>query len=69
MRVYVRTGSTSEPDSSWTSWHRQRLGDVIGTDGRYIQYRVELAGKGAKLVAIGFTHNGDPPQHAREVTE
>jgi methionine-rich copper-binding protein CopC len=69
VRVYVRTGSTSEPDSSWTSWQRQRLGDVIGADGRYIQYRVELAGKGAKLVAIGFTHNGDPPLPAREVTE
>jgi hypothetical protein len=42
---------------------------VIGADGRYIQYRVELAGKGAKLVAIGFTHNGDQPPRVREVTQ
>jgi len=58
LRVYVRTGSMSEPDSSWTSWQRMRPGDVIGSDGRYIQYRVELAGKGTKVAAIGFTHSG-----------
>jgi hypothetical protein len=68
LRVFVRTGSTSKPDRSWTPWQRMSgSGAVIATDGRYLQYRVELvAGSRAlaavpKLAAIGFTHNGTLP--------
>jgi methionine-rich copper-binding protein CopC len=72
LQVYARTGSTSDPDGSWTRWQRVRLGDVIGTDGRYIQYRVQMSagapGNQPTLAAIGFTHNGNPPLPAREVT-
>jgi len=67
LRVQVRTGSTTTPDGSWTPWQRlSGPGDVIATDGRYLQYRVEFVGgpggsRVPKLSAIGFTHNGRAP--------
>ena len=71
LRIYVRVGSTTKPNSSWASWQRlSGPGDVMATAGRYIQYRVEVTtnvrGKAPKLSAIGFTHAGDPPPVERE---
>jgi hypothetical protein len=73
LRVYVRTGSTSSPDGTWTSWRRlSGQGDVIASEGRYLQYRIELAGGGGgrapKLSGIGFTHNGRPPAQVGETS-
>jgi hypothetical protein len=72
LRIYVRTGSTSKPNGSWTSWHRVKLGDVIGTDGRYIQYRIDATtsqrGRVPKLAAIGFANNGTPRLVRSELT-
>jgi len=65
ITVRVRTGSTPEPDASWSSW--TTLSDsgarVTGTS-RYLQYQVELVrGTGDTtpvLRAIGFTNNAAP---------
>lgn len=71
LTVKVRTGSTSVPDRTWSSWRAVGDGDRVGGSGsRYIQYRVDLtatAKAGAPtLNGIGFAHNGTPIQQPKE---
>jgi hypothetical protein len=69
--VSVRTGSTPAPGASWSGW--QALAGpgarVLGSS-RYLQYRLLLTtrapGRTPALRAIGFTHNGSPPQRPTE---
>ena len=63
LQVSVRTGSRPTPDGTWTAFAPLGgSGSVIGTEGRYLQYRVELtttsAARTPVLSSIGFTHNG-----------
>jgi hypothetical protein len=72
LRVSVRTGSRPTPDASWTEFTQlSGSGAQIRTEGRYLQYRVELTTTAASrtpvLSAIGFTHNGVLPDHEGEV--
>ncbi|MFD2077536.1 DUF4082 domain-containing protein [Actinopolymorpha cephalotaxi] len=67
--LQVRTGSTADPDATWTDWTRVPANGRIGGASRYLQYRLELtAGIGANapsLWAVGFSHNGTaPPEDA-----
>jgi hypothetical protein len=69
LRISVRTGSRSRPDSSWTAFRPLAgSGAVLGTASRYLQYRVDLATRDRTrtpvLSAIGFTHNGAIPVSA-----
>ena len=65
VTVSVRTGSTSTPDATWTSWvavpsNGASIADLV-RDSRYLQYRVELTGteKATPVVrSVGFTHSG-----------
>ena len=63
--LQVRTGSTAEPDATWTGWTRVPADGRISGASRYLQYRVQLtAGAGANapsLWAVGFSHNGAVP--------
>jgi hypothetical protein len=63
LQVSVRTGSRSTPDASWTAFRPlSGSGAVLGTDSRYLQYRVVLTTRDRSrtpvLSAIAFTHNG-----------
>jgi hypothetical protein len=63
--VSVRTGSTPEPDATWSSWKTlSGSGSRVDGTSRYLQYRVELVrGTGDTtpvLRAIGFTNNAAP---------
>ena len=42
VTIEVRTGDTAVPDASWTAFRATPLGGLIGTTGRYAQYRVTL---------------------------
>jgi hypothetical protein len=71
LRVSVRTGSRPTPDATWTDFTPlSGSGAAIRTEGRYLQYRVELtttaASRTPMLSAIGFTHNGVLPDHEGE---
>ena len=63
ITVRVRTGSTSTPDGTWSSWKQVDDGKRVGgTGSRFIQYQVDLVAK-AKGTApmfrsIGFGNNG-----------
>jgi len=72
VKISVRTGSTATPDASWSRWAPlDASGDRVVGDSRYVQYRVELTrlpgGQAPVLSAIGFTHNGQLPEHISEV--
>lgn len=72
IKVRVRTGSTPDPDESWSEWSTvAKPGDRINGESRYLQYSVELtraATTGAPtLTSIGFTHNGDLPHGVSEL--
>ena len=40
--MLVWTGDTATPDASWTAFNGVPLGGLIGTTGRYAQYRATL---------------------------
>jgi hypothetical protein len=68
LRVFVRTGSISTPDATWSGWTEAGNGGRVDASSRYIQYRVELStsrsGSTPVLRGIGITNNGvpfDPP--------
>jgi len=50
LRWSVRSGSTAEPDETWSPWSEPQAGEVLGLAavplGRYLQFRAELAGAG-----------------------
>lgn len=71
VTVKVRTGSTAEPDKTWSGWRTvPQSGRVGGPGSRFIQYQVELTAR-AKGVApvlrsVGFGNNGVPFHAAGE---
>jgi hypothetical protein len=70
VRVFVRAGSTSKPDASWTGWTRVGQDERVVADSRYVQYRVELVrGRGGDspvLTGVGITSNATPLDHPTE---
>lgn len=57
VQVEARTGSRAEPDSTWSRWGPPvtvASGGSLGVpDGRFLQWRVRLAGDGAAAARIG----------------
>ena len=71
LKVSVRTGSRRTPDATWSAWQPlSGSGARVVGEGRYLQYRVELATSAPTrtpvLEAIGFTHNGSLPDYGKE---
>ncbi len=70
LALSYRTGSTDEPDGTWSGWQRVGADDRTTGSSRYIQYRAVLsaeAGAAApSLLAVGFSHNGGPPPREYE---
>ena len=70
LRVYVRTGSTSTPDGSWSAWTVVDQGDRVTAGSRYAQYRVELTrargGSTPTLKGVGITSDATPPNAPTE---
>ncbi|GCD92153.1 N,N-dimethylformamidase beta subunit family domain-containing protein [Nocardioides sp. LS1] len=66
VAVAVRTGSSAEPDGSWTGWRTVATdGSTFRSPGRYLQFRVTLVaptGTAYSVTAVGFTHDGTPPE-------
>lgn len=66
----VRTGSTADPDRTWSAWSAVPAKGRITGSSRFIQYRVDLsssAGEAApSLYAIGFSNNGAAPEDELE---
>jgi hypothetical protein len=51
--VEVRTGDTPVPDASWTAYVTVPASDgAIGTQGRYVQYRVKLASSSGTVTPV-----------------
>jgi hypothetical protein len=67
----IRTGSTPEPDRTWTRWRKVSAdGAGFRAPGRYLQYRLELRapdGSAWLVTAVGFTHDGTLPTDVEEV--
>ncbi|HEU0041011.1 MAG TPA: hypothetical protein VFQ15_01555, partial [Jiangellaceae bacterium] len=73
LTVSVRTGSTAEPDGSWTPWQRlAESGDVVGAGSRYLQYRIEMTAPDAArrpvVETIGFVHGTELPEQDHQET-
>ncbi|NMO52479.1 DUF4082 domain-containing protein [Actinoplanes sp. TBRC 11911] len=64
VQVFVRTGSTSTPNASWSSWKLLRPGDRVSASSRYAQYRVSLtrsaSGASPSVRGVGITSSGKP---------
>lgn len=73
LRVEVRTGSTSRPDTTWTPWtavdaDSAALPSAV-KPSRYLQYRLRLTGNSNAspvVRAIGFSSSGTPPVYPTE---
>jgi hypothetical protein len=65
VKISVRSGSTSTPDSTWTDWATvpssgASLAKLV-RDSRYLQYRVDMTGTDSArpvVRSIGFTNSG-----------
>ncbi|WP_433306521.1 DUF4082 domain-containing protein [Actinoplanes sp. CA-030573] len=70
VRIYVRTGSTSAADASWSAWTAVGQGGRVSGSSRYVQYRVELTGgaggRTPVLQGVGITSNGKLITHPTE---
>jgi hypothetical protein len=74
--VETRSGNTAKPDASWNAWRKldrlqagndESAGHVASPGARYVQYRVGLAGAGARLRDVSIFY---VPQNQRaRVTE
>ena len=64
LRVFVRTGSTATPGSTWSGWTAVGQGGRVAAASRFAQYRVELTrSRGAATPAlhgVGITSGGRP---------
>ncbi|MEV6302489.1 DUF4082 domain-containing protein [Actinoplanes sp. NPDC051861] len=62
VRLFVRTGSTSTPDATWSDWSAVTQGGAVKGGSRYAQYRVELTrtrgGDTPFLHGVGITSDG-----------
>jgi len=75
--VYTRTGTSRRPDSSWSAWSPALTdpsgGAVVNPDGRYLQWRVRLAGAqsvATRLSSVSVVyepHNRPPTIHSLRV--
>ena len=68
VRVFVRTGSISKPDATWSAWTSVPANGAplagLAPDSRYLQYQIELSGTASAtpvVRSIGFTSSGHPP--------
>jgi hypothetical protein len=70
LLVSVRTGSTLEPNKTWSGWNSVASNGQIPGSSRYIQYRLEMTSPAATaapiLYGIGFTNDSAPPPAERE---
>ena len=70
VELRVRTGSTTSPDSSWSSWKTVSGKGRVKGSSRFLQYEVKLTGPAGsaapELRAIGFTANGGEVIHPGE---
>ena len=70
LRVFVRTGSTSTPDGTWSSWTAVDQGGRVAAGSRYVQYKVELTrvrgGSSPVLKGVGITSDAAPPNAPTE---
>ena len=68
--VSVRTGSTLEPDKTWSDWSTVDSKGQITGSSRYIQYKLKMTSPVATaapiLYGIGFSNDGAPPPQERE---
>ncbi len=68
--VSVRTGSTLEPDKTWSDWSTVASKGQVRGSSRYIQYKLEMTSPAATtapiLYGIGFSNDGAPPPLERE---
>jgi hypothetical protein len=64
LRLFVRTGSTSDPGAGWSRWTEVGQGDRVVGGSRYAQYRVELTrargGRSPVLSGVGITSDAAP---------
>jgi hypothetical protein len=71
LKVFIRTGSTSAPDASWSSWTELSQGDRVAGSSRYAQYRVELtrarSGESPAVSGVGITSDAQPIVDPTEV--
>jgi hypothetical protein len=68
--VSVRTGSTLEPDKTWSDWSTVDSEGPITGSSRYIQYKLKMTSPVATaapiLYGIGFSNDSAPPPQERE---
>ena len=73
LQVWARTGSTAEPDGTWTDWKSVTPRTAIGAGSRYLQYELRMTAQDGKRLpsidSIGFTHTSPPPAHAPSESE
>jgi len=72
VSMQVRTGNTSEPDSSWSPWSsplKQREGSQVSSPGgRYVQWKATLSSEGGKAsprlreVQLSYLQRNLPPE-------
>jgi methionine-rich copper-binding protein CopC len=68
--VSARTGSTLQPDKTWSDWSTVDSEGQITGSSRYIQYKLKMTSPAATaapiLYGIGFSNDGAPPPQERE---
>jgi hypothetical protein len=68
--VSARTGSTLEPDKTWSDWSSVDSKGQITGSSRYIQYKLKMTSPAATaapiLYGIGFSNDSAPPPQERE---
>ena len=68
--VSVRTGSTLEPDKTWSDWSTVDSKGQITGSSRYIQYKLKMTSPVAAaapiLYGIGFSNDGAPQPEEHE---
>jgi hypothetical protein len=71
LKMYVRTGSTSSPDATWSAWKAVGQDGRVTSTSRYAQYRVELtrgrAGTTPVLNGVGITSDGKQLKEPTEI--
>jgi hypothetical protein len=63
LRISVRTGSTDQPDATWSAWTPVAQGGRVDASSRYVQYRVEIQtvlGRAPVLFEVGITNDARP---------
>ncbi len=70
LRLYVRTGSTTKPDGTWSGWTSVAQNARVVAHSRYLQYRVVLTrgynGATPILSGVSITSDAKPTTPAGE---